>query len=439
MEQVDPLAIDREVKKCAERWRTFRRTLQAGEKPISDPFAPSRWALGRTTLNHLRELEYDPIAPTLMRWVYRLTEQRVNRDLLVEISARLRRDEHAVETPEAGRYTVSAMLHRGLVERAEQRDWLKQAFAHTGPTRDAVTQLWERRQELSTRLGFASPDEVSAPSDDVEERAERWLTDTEDLWQTRPILEPSDLLRQAMGSAASLDWPARLTPRHLLGFFAETRLFDALELDPGRLPDGLAPASYLRALARLGAAFVDATAPRDQPFCIAHDAYGLQRRRHGALLSLLLMNAEFLRRRLGASRDGVVLARRGLATSLLIATRIAAFRVLLRKAAHGGRQRLEEAFESELPQVCRVELGRHSAGVFIRLHDDDPHRFVGALLGADSSRALTESHDDDWFRNPRAVDQLRSEAQRPPECRASAAALDAGTQALLDAIRDGLR
>lgn len=439
MEAVDPLAVDREVRKCAERWRTFRRTLQAGETPILDPFAASRWALGRTTLNQLAELKSDPIAPSLLRWVYRLTEQRVNRDLLVEISGRLRRDEHAVEGPEAGRYTVSSMLHRGLVEGPQQRAWLKQTLAHAGATHEAVVHLWERRQELSGRLGFTSPDEVSAPSENLSERAERWITDTEELWQARPSLELSDLLGQAMGSASSLDWPARLSPRSLLGLFADTRLFEGLQLDPGRLPEGLSPTSYMRALARLGAAFVDATAPRDQPFCIAHDAFGLERRRHGALLALLFMNGEFLRRRLGGSKNGVLAARRSLATSLLVATRLAAFRVLLRQAALRGGKRLEETFDSELPRVCRVELPRPAAGVFIRLHEDDPQRFAGTLLGAHSTLLLTDNHDEDWFRNPRAIDQLRSEAQRPPEHHAGEVELDSGARVLQDVIREALQ
>jgi len=186
----------------------------------------------------------------------------------------------------------------------------------------------------------------------------------------------------------------------------------------------------MRALARLGAAFIDANAPKDQPFSIAHDAYGLERRRHGALFALLLLNPEFLQRRLGASREAIRQARRSWGTSLLIASRIAAVRVLLRRSALNGGKALTDSFEERMVRACRVELPRRTAGVFVRLHDDDPQRFAGLLLGAASSQRLTESHDEDWFRNPRAVDQLRSEAVLPPRFGADSEELAHGARVL---------
>lgn len=430
MDDFDTLAVDRELGKCCERWIAFRRALQAGRVPASDPFTPARWALGRNTFYELGQREHDPIAPSVRRWVYRLTEQRVNSDLGLEHSKRLHRDEHAVAEPEDGRFTLATLFRRGLGVGPKPALWLGQALKHTEPVQEVVLQLWERRQELAVRFGLSSPDALSAPCEKLYEHADRWVDLTEAPWQTPTPLTPAALVEQALGDPGKLEWPARLVPRVLLDFFGDTRLFEALELDPGRLPLALAPTSYMRALARLGAAFSDAAAPKDQPFSIAYDAWGLERRRHGALFALLLMNAEFLRRRFGASKDAIRQAQRSLGTSLLIASRVAALRVRLRQAALNGRNALLESFEEQIVRVCRVELPRRVAGVFVRLHDDDPQRFAGLLLGAAASQRLTESHDEDWFRNPRAIDQLRSEAALPPRVDADPAELALGFDVL---------
>jgi hypothetical protein len=60
------------------------------------------------------------------------------------------------------------------------------------------------------------------------------------------------------------------------------------------------------------------------------------------------------------------------------------------------------------------------------------------LLASVRARELTESHDEDWFRNPRAVDQLRSEAALPPQCETSPDDLRAGAVALHGALLEQL-
>jgi hypothetical protein len=52
------------------------------------------------------------------------------------------------------------------------------------------------------------------------------------------------------------------------------------------------------------------------------------------------------------------------------------------------------------------------------------------LLNAAGSQAFADEHDEDWYRNPRAVEQLRAEASMPPATRTSAEQLEAGVQAL---------
>jgi len=54
------------------------------------------------------------------------------------------------------------------------------------------------------------------------------------------------------------------------------------------------------------------------------------------------------------------------------------------------------------------------AGVWLRLRNDDAQRFLAVALAARRFTSLVEDHDEDWFRNPRAIERLRSEAQLPP-------------------------
>ena len=438
VEEFDPLAVDRELKQLAERWLAFRRQLARGEEPLVDPYHRSRWVCGRRTYEQLRSLTLDPVAPALARWVYRFTEQRVNSDLLVALSKRRKQDSHPLEEPERGRFSIHDMLLSALMEPEARQAWLLAMLQSSQPTHETVTLLWEQRQELAARMSLSSPDDVQAPCAGLYDLAEQWLRRTEDLWQSAPELRLDALFEQALAPKAILEWPARITPRALLDFFADSRLMDGLNLDPGPLPATIAPASWARALARLGSAFVDASAPLDQPFAIRHDPYGLERRRSGVLFALLLVNREFMRRRLGASKNAIEGARRALYKSFLIESRLAALRVMMRRAAHQGGRALRECFDAESRHAIRVSVPGHAAGVLVRLHEDDLQRFCGLFLGALRTHELETTHDEDWFRNPRAVDQLRSETALPPKPATDNEKLDSGVTQLLTELTSAL-
>jgi hypothetical protein len=44
----------------------------------------------------------------------------------------------------------------------------------------------------------------------------------------------------------------------------------------------------------------------------------------------------------------------------------------------------------------------------------DAQRFAGWATARERFALLEEAHDEDWYRNPRAIDQLRSEAELSP-------------------------
>jgi hypothetical protein len=74
----------------------------------------------------------------------------------------------------------------------------------------------------------------------------------------------------------------------------------------------------------------------------------------------------------------------------------------------------------------------------LRLREDEPQRFAGLMLGASLARTMVETHDDDWFNNPRATDQLRSESNMPPNTRTETNAVQQGADDLLAALKSAL-
>jgi hypothetical protein len=268
----------------------------------------------------------------------------------------------------------------------------------------------------------------------VYEVADAWLRQTEDAAEEHVPGSFAELCEIGLGLEAARAFPAKLSPAIVSDWFREGRLLDSLSLDPGPLPRALGPASALRALARVGCAFVDASAPRHLPFCIGHDPYGLSRFTHGALFAGLGAWPAFTRRALGVSRPAARDLERILGRVLLLATRAQALRVLLRRPALESPRKLRDAFEEGSARAFGLPLPPRAAGAFARLSPDDPARFAGALLAASRQRALVEEYDEDWYRNPRATERLRSEAELAPAVATTREALDAGATDLARAL-----
>ena len=77
------------------------------------------------------------------------------------------------------------------------------------------------------------------------------------------------------------------------------------------------------------------------------------------------------------------------------------------------------------------------AGALWHVHVDAAQRYAGLLTAAAKHEELTEQHDEDWYRNPRAVDQLRAETRLPPATTVSDADLDRGRAALRRLLAPG--
>ncbi len=439
LDPLDPLAVDRAIARAARAWRAWRRRLRQGHGVDEDPFALDRAVTGRTAYEAVARLpEWDPLRQPLQRWIHRLLEQRVDRDALLLCEFARRGELHVVDAPEYTRASLAELLARALDDAPRRAAWLAAFVARAGTLAAREAELCERRQEIAHRLGLDSPDAIELPSSSVADSARGFITATDDMATDFKRAELAAFVDLSLGAEASEGWPARLAPRTLLDLLHGSPLLDRVQLDPGTLPRAVAPASFLRALARLGAAWEDALAPANQPFVIAFDPYGLRRRTTGALLAGLPLSPAFLGRQLSLGKQQVRDHGRVLARVALLATRAAALRVILRAPALAGHKAFTEAFEQGAHETFGLSLDGGLAGALFRLHRDDGQRFAGILLAAARNQALRGEHDEDWYRNPRAVDQLRSEAALSPVTTCTSEALDAGATALSARLLEAL-
>ncbi len=169
----------------------------------------------------------------------------------------------------------------------------------------------------------------------------------------------------------------------------------------------------MRALYGFGTSLRAALAPSNQPFVLARDPYGLERATLGSLFALLPTKESFARRHLGVALTGMSDHRRSLARVLLVELREAALRLSLRAPALSGGSTLLRAYPELGDQALGVELHPSLLGVIFTPRSGDAQRFAARLIAVAVDHRLTQAHDEDWFRNPRAVEELR-EATRAP-------------------------
>ncbi|MCA9646796.1 MAG: hypothetical protein KC492_39185, partial [Myxococcales bacterium] len=370
--------------------------------------------------------------------IYRLADARINQGALLEQATELRTKRLRVQS-EKEELSLAALKQRvlrppgALDERLGRRSALLEALTtHSHDYRRVTATLWQRRLETAKRMGLESPDEIELPHPESAALASAWLDKTQDAWLSLGPDSLSHVLELGLDVREDHGWPARINPHTLRRLLDEGELFRSLNLDPGPLPQALGGASFLRALARVGAAWHDAASPKDQPFVVSFDPYGLRRRSVGARFALLTLNPSYVRRKLELSGPRLSQHLRCTAISLLWETRLAALRVLLRASASYSTERLQQTFEEQARRATGTALDPRLCGALVELHPDDAQRFLGAHLAAQEVEQLRDAHDEDWFRNPRGIDQMRSEAARPPFSEVPSVDFEPLARALLD-------
>lgn len=439
MPDLDVLDLDRTLRRAEEAWRGWRRALSAGDAVDEDPFVFTRPALGKTKLEVVRGLpDSDPLRTPLERWILRLAEQRIDREAIALGVRRRRVEGHLLDAPLRGTFTLSGMLAQALATAPLRGAWLDALRARSQSAALVEATLWERRQELARRLGLARADahELAAPA--ASAVLDSLLGATDDLVAELGDTDLPGWLGAALGEGARDGWPGRLNAAALATLLRDTPWVDRVVLDLPPLPACHAPASFARALVMVGRAFARALAPAAQPFVIARDPYALPEHLHGALLLPVLLAPGWLRRRLDVGRSRLAEHRRALAAVLLCHARALALELALRSAALRGRQALFEGTEELAVRCLGFPLGPSSAGVLFRPRADGASRLAGLLLALGWQRALVERHDEDWFWNPRAAEEIRAAAGAPPADAVDPTALDAGVAALRELVAAAL-
>lgn len=428
--ELSPFELDRELARVAPRARAAYRALRAGREVtltlpdvLSDP----------ETLARLEGERSDPIAAPLLRWLYWLELMRRSLSLEGERVRRYRAQRHALDTPLSGHFTWRELLGHALRDRARRPALCDALFERGGELRDAVARLSELRAAFPSFAG-RSREALELPCPEVAAQALSFLDASADPYGSLAAGTPSDLLELGLARDADDGWPRQLSLRSLHDLLGEPGWLQGLRLETGELPATLSASSFGRGLLRLGAAWTDALAPASQPFALAHDCFGLSRSIHGALLAGLLTSPAFLKRQLGLGKPRLSTHLRALARSTLLFVRQLALRVLLDEPSLAGTSALREAFAEQGTRAFGFELPPTAAGLWFRPRVGDGQRLAGALLAATRARQLAHEHDDDWFRNPRAVEQLRAEARMPPPTTCTSEELAAGARDLLGAL-----
>ena len=435
-----PIELDRQLARAFAQWRAWRSRLERSADPEDEPLAYFRPVLGLSFFQQLGDLpESDPLREPLRRAVYRLAEQRINHEVLTRLATEWQLERPHPETP--GRRVQSALgLREHALSDTPRRPIWTRLWLEAAPAISAVAvDLWQRRREIARRMGLDGPESIESPAAGLQDIARRVADATRDRVRELRLGSLTGFTELALGRDVAGDWPARLTPAHLINFFRDGDLLRSLDLEPSALPSSVGAASTQRALAKLGAAWLEALAPRDQPFVIAHDPYGLRRHEAAASFALLPLNERFLSRHLGLAAHAIPDVQRRLAQIALLELAQAAFRVELRAHALTGERSFREAFTELARHNLDVSLPPSAAGVVFALGIEDEQRFVGSLLAARKAHVLIEAHDEDWFRNPRAIEQLRAEASLPPLIRVEADEVSAAATFALGRLEKLLR
>jgi hypothetical protein len=405
------------------------RVLRAGE--LGGPTATSRRPpeVNAETLSALRSNASDPLAVALEPWVFRLLEKQTLAGEREAVSRAYCVARHTVHEPEYAQRSLSELFGAALAERAARSQHLQNFFGNASELSSLTLRYWSARVEFASSLAVELDTwELALPN--VAEHAASWLSLSRDAFAEFGLQDPAQFLTAALAEDATRGWPSRLSLRGISELLSDGRWFDGLELRIPALPRAHGAASFLRGLAMSGGALSEATLSERVPFAFAGDLFCLQRHTWAALFAYLPLSPVFLRRKLGLGPSHLQDTLRALGRSILLESRVAALRVLLRTPLLAGSARLLSAFAELSVQALGFELPKAAALTFVRVHRDDAQRFLGMLYAATRFEQLIQTHDDDWYRNPRAIAELRQQAEEPLKPSATAELAQAGARDL---------
>lgn len=432
--ELSPFELDRELARVVPRARAAYRVLHSGRdvtltvpEVLRDP----------ETLERVATDKSDPIASPLLRWLYWVELMRRSLSREGERVRRYRAERHPLDRPLSGHFTWRELLGHALRDAGRRPALLDVLLERGGALSDAGHRLFELRAEQPSFLG-RSRESLELPAPEIADVARDLLGALADALQSLELRSLADVLTRGLAMEAADGWPRQLSLRTLHDLLGNRDWLSGLRVDPGELPTPLSASSFARGLLRLGAAWTDALAPASQPFSVAHDPFGLSRSVGGARFALLTTSDPFLRRQLGLGKERATTHARALSRSALLFTAQLALRVATDAPALSGPRSLTEAFLELSTKAFGFEPPPSAAGLFFRPRLGDAQRLAGLLLAAEQTERLVEEHDEDWYRNPRAIEQLRAEARMPPVVTVGKEALQSGAPSLKRALCEKL-
>jgi hypothetical protein len=434
--QSDPFRVDRKLAEAAGAWLAWRRALRRGAGADHRFERLGAFASHELVLELRAASAGDPLAPSLAAWAHRLHLEHGTLELVAQRERAFRVERHALSTPEAGKFTLRELVDAALADTKGARHSVLDALsASSGAVADFELQRWERRIQLSTALGDTGAKGASLAATGAETRAKTFLEATDELMPELGAKDLSTLIELALGRGSVASWPARLTGRSLAALFDEAKWLEHVAFELDEFPRPLGASSHLRGLVAFGSAFASALAPAKLPFVVAHEPFDLRGATFGALFALVPFGESFARRKLDVPRARLPEHRRVLARAVLVGARALALRVLLRAPTLAGRRALTEAYPELVFRVLGVELPARAASVLFRSRISDPERFLGLLAAAERAERLQRAHDEDWYRNPRAVDELREITRQTAPSAPSDEAFERGSLELAGLLR----
>ena len=99
---------------------------------------------------------------------------------------------------------------------------------------------------------------------------------------------------------------------------------------------------------------------------------------------------------------------------------------------------LEQRFQELAERAFGIEIDARLAGFLLAPRSDEIARFSAWSTASTVSRDLVERHDEDWFRNPRAREELREGTQLTMQFDLDDTALDTGATELQRVLSSAL-
>ncbi|HET9954591.1 MAG TPA: hypothetical protein VFQ61_08805 [Polyangiaceae bacterium] len=434
MRESDPLRLDRTLRGYAKRYVDFRLALRTG--PAQEHvFELLPRELSDEGLEELAESQAgDPLRSAALPIAVWL---RIEHDLIEarrEEAVRLRHTRFEIDQPVRGSFSLAELRRSMLADPLRRSGFLSALLGRAERLGEARVRRWELEGELyarhstpAARLGSASERAVS----------ESLLKGTDAAYAELGLQRFDAYLERALGRDVSAQFPRRLSLRTLADYFTDSPLLRGLPLEAYAAPEMLGSASFVLGMAGFGERFFEAATHNEHAFVMRFDLRAASRAEWAALFALLPASRPFASRYLDVprSRYGEYSLRLGQTWVALL--RGLTLRAALVEPSLAGERSYLAAFRDLVPRALGFELDRRAAGALF-VDDMAVTRLSGLALAAARARELTEAYDEDWFRNPRAIDQIREELRLCEPATPSSEQLELGVRELLRWLHEQL-